>query len=379
MIGAIRVRPAARRRIAHHAAMTSVAYTSPMPSAAATPDKNLDHAADLIYVDDSQPGFRRIRCGKGFSYRDLAGKPIRDRKVLTRIHTLAIPPAYVGVWICSDPRGHLQATGRDARGRKQYRYHARWDVLRGRAKFDHIVEFGESLPRMRRRIRRDLRLPGLPRDKVLALLVRLLDCTLLRVGNDCYTKSNHSYGLTTLRSRHLRAQRGRLRFVFRGKSGQQRDVELDDARILKIVRRVQQLPGQRLFQYVDDDGQTQAVDSGMLNRYIQSACGAGDGQAFSAKDFRTWGATVHAARVFSREPLLKSDSERAHKAKIVTAVVEVAAVLGNTPAVCRRAYIHPRIISGWLDGSLGRAIPEELSSHPRKLEKVVLRFLRQRR
>ena len=260
-----------------------------MPSAARTPDKAVRQTDDLIYVDDSRPGFHRVRCGNGFSYRDLAGKPIRDSKVLERIHAVAIPPAYVGVWICSDPRGHLQATGTDARGRKQYRYHSRWGVLRGHAKFDHIVEFGESLPRMRRCSRRDLNLPGLPREKVLALLVRLLDCTLLRVGNDCYTRTNHSYGLTTLRSRHLRAHRGRLRFVFRGKSGQQREVELDDARLLRVIRRIQQLPGQRLFQYVDDEGKAQAVDSGLLNDYIRSACGVPDGQGFTAKDFRTWG------------------------------------------------------------------------------------------
>jgi len=361
-----------------HVFVTSLAYTAPMPSATSTPDP-VGRMDELIYVDDGQPGFRRVRCGKGFSYRDLAGKPIRDRKVLERIRALAIPPAYTRVWICSDPCGHLQATGRDARGRKQYRYHPRWNAQRGLAKFDHIIEFGESLPRLRRRSQRDLRLPGLPRDKVLALLVRLLDGTLLRVGNDCYARANHSYGLTTLRSRHFRAHRGRLRFVFRGKSGQQRDVELDDARLLGIVRRVQQLPGQRLFQYVDDDGQAQAVESGMLNRYIQSACGASDDRAFSAKDFRTWGATVHAAGVLADEPLPEAGDESGRKARIARAVAEVAAVLGNTPAVCRSAYIHPRVISGWLDGSLQRMVPAGVSGHPRKLEKAVQRFLRRRR
>ena len=350
-----------------------------MPSATRTRDNAIDDANDLIYVDDTQPGLRRLRCGTGFSYRDLAGKPIHDRKVLERIHALAIPPAYARVWICPDPLGHLQATGRDARGRKQYRYHPRWCAMRGLAKFDHIVEFGESLPRMRRRCRRDLALPGLPRDKVLALLVRLLDCTLLRVGNDCYTRTNHSYGLTTLRSRHLRAHRSRLRFVFRGKSGQPRDVELDDARLLRIVRRVQQLPGQRLFQYADDEGQAQAVESGMLNKYIQAAGGESDGHAFSAKDFRTWGATVQAAGILSLEPLLKADTESVRKAKVAKAVAEVADMLGNTPAVCRRAYIDPRVLSGWLDGSLHRAVPAAVSRHPRKLEKAVLRFLRHQR
>lgn len=331
----------------------------------------------LVYVDSAQPGFSRVRCGRGFSYRDAKGRRISNRETMARIRALAIPPAYTDVWICANPRGHLQATGRDARGRKQYIYHQRWRALRAGNKFAHMVEFGRVLPRLRRRARHDLALPGLPRDKLMALLVRLLDCTLMRVGNDRYTRNNHSYGLTTLRSRHVRAQRGRLRFTFRGKSGQQREVEMDNKRLLRVVRRVQQLPGQRLFQYLDDDGQPQSVDSGMLNDYIQSACGAGQMRAISAKDFRTWGGTVHAAALLAREPLLDGDDEQTCNVKLASAVNEVAAMLGNTPAVCRKSYIHPWVIEGWRDGSLQLAIPATATLHPRKLEQGVLRFLRQ--
>ena len=330
----------------------------------------------LVHVSDTQPGLRRLRRGKGFSYRDADGRPITDRDELARIRALAIPPAYTRVWICSNPRGHLQATGYDARGRKQYRYHPRWREYRDLGKFDRILAFGKTLPVLRRRVRRDLALDGLPRDKLLALLVRLLDETLIRIGNDCYTRDNRSYGLTTLRTRHVRAQRGRLRFTFRGKSGQVRDVELGDRRLVRIVRRVQQLPGQRLFQYIDDDGQLQPVDSGMVNDYLHAACSNGQVHEFSAKDFRTWGGTVHAARILACTPLPRKGGEQARRSALVKAVGEVAAILGNTPAVCRGSYIHPRVLEGWLDGSLQRAIPPATAAHPRKLEQRVLRFLR---
>jgi DNA topoisomerase IB len=222
-------------------------------------------------------------------------------------------------------------------------------------------------------VRRDLALPGLPRDKVLALIVRLLDETLIRVGNESYVRDNKSYGLTTLRSRHVRTERGRLRFVFRGKSGVENDIELDDRRLARIVRSVQQLPGQRLFQYLDDEGRRQPVDSGQVNDYLREACGD-DG--FTAKDFRTWGGTVQAAGVLARTPLPERGGERAMRATLATAIKEVAAVLGNTPAVCRKSYIHPLILEGWQDGSLHRAIPSAAASHPRQLEQLTLRFLR---
>jgi DNA topoisomerase IB len=331
-------------------------------------------AVGLVYVTDTQPGIRRLRRGKGFSYRSVDGKAIGDRDELQRIRALAIPPAYADVWICVDPRGHLQATGRDARGRKQYRYHAQWRQLRDHGKFDRVLAFGAALPKLRRRVRRDLALPGLPRDKVLALIVRLLDETLIRIGNESYTRENKSYGLTTLRSRHVRAERGRLRFAFRGKSGQEREVELSDRRLARIVRRVQQLPGQRLFQYLDDDGRRQPIDSGEVNDYLRDACG----EDFSAKDFRTWGGTVQAAGVLACTPLPECGGERARRAALAVAVKQVAAVLGNTPAVCRASYIHPQVIEGWQDGSLAKTIPAGSASHPRQLEQCTSRFLRRR-
>jgi DNA topoisomerase IB len=331
-------------------------------------------AVGLVYVTDTRPGIRRLRRGKGFSYRGVDGKAIGDRDELQRIRALAIPPAYADVWICVDPRGHLQATGRDARGRKQYRYHAQWRQLRDHGKFDRVLAFGAALPKLRRRVRRDLALPGLPRDKVLALIVRLLDETLIRIGNESYTRENKSYGLTTLRSRHVRAERGRLRFAFRGKSGQEREVELSDRRLARIVRRVQQLPGQRLFQYLDDDGRRQPIDSGEVNDYLRDACG----EDFSAKDFRTWGGTVQAAGVLACTPLPERGGERARRAALAVAVKQVAAVLGNTPAVCRASYIHPQVIEGWQDGGLAKAIPAGSAGHPRQLEQCTSRFLRRR-
>ena len=329
-------------------------------------------AAGLVYVHDDQPGIRRQRCGKGFSYRDADGRCIRDKEPLQRIRALAIPPAYADVWICANPRGHLQATGRDARQRKQYRYHAQWRALRDHGKFDRVLAFGAALPALRRRVRRDLARPGLPREKVLALVVRLLDDTLIRIGNEGYARDNKSYGLTTLRSRHVRAERGRLRFAFRGKSGQEQEVELSDRRLARIVRRVQQLPGQRLFQYLDDDGQRQPIDSGEVNDYLHEACG----EDFSAKDFRTWGGTVNAAGVLARTPLPETGGERATRSALAAAIKEVAAILGNTPAVCRASYIHPLILQGWQDGSLQRAIAPAVAVHPRQLEQHTLRYLR---
>jgi DNA topoisomerase-1 len=330
--------------------------------------------ARLVYVDDTQPGIRRLRRGEHFVYRDADGRQISDRDELARIRALAIPPAYEEVWICANPRGHLQATGRDARGRKQYRYHPRWRALRDHGKFDRVLAFGAALPKLRRRTGRDLARAGLPREKVLALLVRLLDETLIRIGNESYARDNHSYGLTTLRSRHAHAARGRLLVTFRGKSGQEHEVALDDARLARVVRRVQQLPGQRLFQYLDDDGTRQLVDSGMVNDYLHDGCG----EDFSAKDFRTWGGTVYAAGVLANTPLPQTGGERARRAALAEAVKQVATVLGNTPAVCRASYIHPSVFEGWADGSLHRAIPAGSAAHRRQLEQSTLRFLRRR-
>jgi DNA topoisomerase IB len=331
-------------------------------------------AAGLVYVSDTQPGIHRQRRGKGFEYRDAAGHRVSDPSELARIRSLAVPPAYEDVWICANPAGHLQATGRDARGRKQYRYHARWRALRDHGKFDRVLAFGAALPKLRKRIRRDLALAGLPRQKVLALLVRLLDETLIRIGNEAYARDNRSYGLTTLRSRHVRIARGRLRFAFRGKSGQAQEIDLDNARLARIVRKVQQLPGQRLFQYLDDEDARQPIDSDMVNDYLHDACG----DDFSAKDFRTWGGTAHAAGVLACTPLPEKGGERARRQVLVAAVRQVADILGNTPAVCRNSYIHPQVFEGWRDGSLQRTITPACARQPRQLERATLRFLRQR-
>lgn len=306
-------------------------------------------SAGLVYVSDEEPGIARRRAGKGFSYRLPDGHPVRDAQTLQRIRQLAIPPAYTEVWICTKPNGHVQATGRDARRRKQYRYHPDWAQVRGDGKFERIMAFGQALPRLRRRLRRDLALPGYPRDKVLAMVVALMAETLVRVGNAEYARSNRSYGLTTLRNRHLEfVKGGRARLKFRGKGGQEHDIEVDDARLVKLIRGCQQLPGQALFQYRDDDGQLQPVDSGEVNDYLREAMG----ESFTAKDFRTWGGTRAALQRLAQLPLPEPSSERALKQAQNTVIREVADALGNTPAVCRKAYIDPCVFDGWRGGEL---------------------------
>jgi len=366
-----------------HASLTAHAHTADMsprqPTKKIEPEvdpilRSEVRAAGLRYVSDEQPGIARQRRGKGFGYLDAKGLRITDEEILARIRALAIPPAYVDVWICTNPNGHLQATGRDARARKQYRYHERWRAMRDHGKFDRVLEFGDVLPKLRRRVRSDLAQHGLPEEKVLALIVRLLDETLIRIGNDRYARDNKSFGLTTLRSRHVQMHRGRLRFEFRGKSGQQRELELDDKRLARIIHRMQQLPGQRLFQYLDEDGRRQPVDSEMVNDYLRTTSGG----EFTAKDFRTWGGTVQAAGVLARTPLPEKGGDRAMRSTLAAAIKEVAATLGNTPAVCRASYIHPLIIEGWQDGSLQRAIPATAGQHTRQLEQLTLRYLRRR-
>jgi len=348
--------------------------------APATPDVRADAlqnaaAAGLVYVSDADPGIRRRRRGEEFVYVASNGRPLRDADALARIAKLAIPPAYEDVWICADPRGHLQATGRDARGRKQYRYHADWRVERDGAKFDRMVEFADSLPRLRRRLARDLARSGLPRAKVLATVVTLLDSTRMRVGNEEYARDNRSYGLTTLRNRHAQfAGDGRLTLRFRGKGGAEHEVVVDDRRLVRIVRHCQQLPGQLLFQYVADDGQRYAVDSGQVNAYLKETMGAD----FTAKDFRTWGATLRAIALLSRTPLPADISERARKRCIIAVVKAVADDLRNTPAVCRKSYINPVVFDAWREGALDVAIDRDLAQAPRKAERLALQFLRHR-
>jgi DNA topoisomerase-1 len=329
--------------------------------------------AGLVYVGPDEPGYRRLRRADKFVYRDTAGKPVRGADELQRIARLAIPPAYEDVWICTHPRGHLQATGRDARGRKQYRYHPEWRATRDDAKFDRMIAFGEALPRLRRRLRRDLALNGLPREKVLAVIVTLLDMTRVRIGNESYVRDNKSYGLTTLRNRHAAFIRdGRVRFSFRGKGGTEHEVVVDDRRLARIVRRCQQLPGQLLFQYVDDNGTRRPVTSDLVNEYLQEITGA----EFTAKDFRTWGATVRAFTVMASTPLPERTSERALKSCIVAAIRQVAAELRNTPAVCRKSYINPVVFEGWRCGALHRSVDAELTYAPRRAEAAALAFLR---
>ncbi len=350
--------------------------STPSPAQDNEPAAQAAREAGLRYVSDIQPGIARRRAGSSFHYRLPDGAAVRDEDTLTRIRQLAIPPAYTEVWICIDPRGHLQATGRDARRRKQYRYHAQWNLVRGGGKFERIVAFGAALPRLRRRLRRDLALPGFPREKVLAIVVAVLADTMIRVGNYEYARSNKSFGLTTLRNRHVAFVRGgRARFRFRGKGGLEHDIVLDDARLVKLVRHCQQLPGQSLFQYQDDDGNVQPVDSGQVNDHLRNAMG----DAFTAKDFRTWGGTLVAFRAFALTTLpYKADgsapSERALAGLQNAVVKEVAHALGNTPAVCRKSYIDPAIFAGWRDGSLVRAATG--AKGERQWEQATLKFLK---
>jgi DNA topoisomerase IB len=327
--------------------------------------------AGLRYVMDDEPGYARRPFGEWFEYYDERGREIEDDGTIERIDRLAIPPAYSDVWICPDPRGHLQATGRDARGRKQYRYHPDWRQTRDHGKFGRIVAFGQRLPRLRRRLSRDLALRGMPRDKVLALAVSVMAETLIRVGNHEYARQNNSFGLTTLRNRHVRFPRGAAIFEFRGKSGKDHVVECDDEKLARLLRRCQQLPGQKLFQYLDDGNVPRPIGSGDVNDYLREACG----EDFTAKDFRTWGGTLAAIKAFVRNPPPEGAGERTLVMLQNVAVKEVAQQLGNTPAVCRASYIHPRVFEGWRDGSLANAIPEADLPHPRKLERLALAFL----
>ena len=308
--------------------------------------------AGLRYVTDAMPGIRRRRAGKGFSYIGPDGERVTDEGRLDGIRALAIPPAWNDVWISPVRRGHLQATGRDARGRKQYRYHPRWRAVRDEAKYGRLVEFARALPRIRRRTDRDLRRRGVPREKVLALVVRLLEATLIRVGNDEYARENRSYGLSTMRDRHVEVRGATLRFSFRGKGGKEHEIDVRDERLARVVRQVQDLPGQTLFQYHDADGGRQEVTSDDVNAYLREI----SGDDFTAKDFRTWAGTVAAAMAL--EEFAEIDDEAGRKRAIVQAVETVAKLLGNTPTVCRACYVHPDVLDAYLDGSFVEALAE---------------------
>ena len=331
---------------------------------------------ELIYVSDSEPGIRRRRRGSGFSYLKPDNGIVRNKAELRRIASIAVPPAYRDVWICTNPRGHIQATGRDARGRKQYRYHPRWRELRDRAKFDRMVDFAGALSKLRRQLRRDLARGGLPREKVLAVIVSMLDSTRARIGNPEYARQN-TFGISTLRNRHVQFIRdGRALLRFRGKGGVQHEIVVDDKRLARLVRRCQELPGQQLFQYIEDDGTRRPVGSGEVNDYLREAMGA----EFTAKDFRTWGATMMAVDLLSRTPLPHHPSERACRGKLARVVRRVAAALHNTPAVCRKSYINPAIFDAWRNGSLHRSVNGKLSSvSSARAERKIRSFLRRLR
>jgi DNA topoisomerase I len=307
---------------------------------------NCARAAGLRYVSDETPGIMRQRRGKAFRYLHPDGRAVRDRPTLGRIRALAVPPAWCEVWICARDDGHLQATGRDARGRKQYRYHRRWHEVRNETKYGRLIPFARTLPRIRRRVGRDLALAGLPREKVLATVVRLLETTLIRVGNEEYARENASFGLTTLRERQVRVSGGKLRFRFRGKSGVEHTIELTDRRLAAIVRRVQDLPGEELFQYVDDAGETRRIDSEDVNAYLKEI----SGDDFTSKDFRTWAGTVLAARALHTLAPFVSQAEG--KRNIAGAIEAVAKALGNTKTVCRKCYVHPAVLDSYLEGRL---------------------------
>jgi len=331
--------------------------------------------AGLRYVDDtSTAGIRRV--GGGHRYLDPRGRAISSRQVVQRIKALAIPPAWRDVWICPDPLGHVQATGRDARGRKQYRYHPRWRDLRDQVKYGRLLAFAKALPRIHDRTSADLRRTGLSREKVLAAVVQLLEKTLIRIGNDEYARHNHSYGLTTLLDRHAKVTPEGVRFEFRGKSGIAHAVDLRDARLARVVRKCQDLPGHTLFQYIDHDGHRQTIDSADVNAYLREITG----DAFTAKDFRTWAGTVLAAQELSARAAFRSQREA--KSHVLRAVESVAKRLGNTRAVCRKSYIHPAVLAAYMDGeTLAPIAPARSSRSARVLapiEFAVVRVIRRR-
>ncbi len=308
--------------------------------------------ASLSYVSDSDPGIHRTRTGKGFAYTRPDGRALAERKALERIRMLAIPPAWTDVWIAADPDGHIQATGRDLRGRKQYRYHARWSECRDEVKYSSLADFARALPALRQRIDADLRRRDLSRERVVASIVWLLDNTMIRVGNASYARDNKSFGLTTLRSRHVAVDGASLRFAFKGKSGKEWRLKLVDRRMARVVRQIQELPGQHLFQYIDEDGERRAVSSQDVNDYIREAT-VGE---FSSKHFRTWGGTVRALSLFAQVPLPDTKAGASRAMNIV--VDEVARHLGNTRAVCRKCYIHPLVTDAWQDGRLARELQQ---------------------
>lgn len=362
---------------------TEAALADAMPTRTAI-DKEKEfraaaRSAHLRYVSDTDSGYARRRRGKSFTYVGPRGETLRNRAVLERIRSLAIPPAWQDVWICPTANGHIQATGRDARGRKQYRYHARWREAQDQRKFERIVAFAKVLPKIRRTVARHLRKRGLPREKVLAATIRLLERTLIRVGNDEYARDNHSFGLTTMHDEHVKIRGAKIRFDFRGKHGIEHEIDLEDRRLAAIVHACRDLPGQELFQYLDDAGEVRDVGSGDVNDYLREV----SGEDFTAKDFRTWAGTALAAQAL--QEFRDFDSKAAAKRNITRAIEHVAERLGNTQAICRKSYVHPAIVEAYMDRSLletlQRRTESELRSTLHRLspeEAAVLALLQQR-
>jgi DNA topoisomerase-1 len=350
-----------------------------LPADAVVEVKDAAEYAGLTYVTDEKPGIRRKRAGKGFRYETATGAPVRDEATLKRIRALAIPPAWRDVWICPQASGHIQATGRDARGRKQYKYHARFREVRESTKFHHMLAFADSLPRIRRRVNEHLALPGLPREKVLATIVHLLESTLIRVGNDEYARTNKSYGLTTLKNRHVEVDGATLKFNFKGKSGKIWKLNLRNRRVAKVIRACQELPGQELFEYIDENGVNRDVTSSDVNDYLREI----SGEDITAKDFRTWHGTVLAAMAL--QEIQKFDTQATAKRNIRAAIEKVAARLGNTPTICRKCYVHPEVIATYVEGSLLLEVKAEVEEELREdlaalgpEEAAVLAMLQQR-
>jgi DNA topoisomerase-1 len=317
-------------------------------------------SAGLLYVSDEGPGIRRKRAGRGFVFIGPDGKKIADKDTLERIRKLAIPPAYSDVWICPQPNGHIQATGRDAKGRKQYRYHATFREIRDSSKYEHMLEFAKGLPAIRETIKTDMARRGMPREKVLATVVYLLETTLIRVGNDDYAKANKSYGLTTLKDRHVAIDGSELRFSFKGKSGKMWNLKIKDRRIAKIVKDCQDIPGQELFQYYDEEGVRRDVTSADVNAYLKEITG----RDVTAKDFRTWAGTVLAALALREFEAFDSDARA--KKNLRAAIDNVASRLGNTPTICRKCYVHPEILSSYLEGALLIEVKDKVEAELRE-------------
>ncbi|MFV3415244.1 DNA topoisomerase IB [Pseudomonas nitroreducens] len=333
-----------------------------------TPPELLDLPPDLHYVDDSLPGISRRLLRGRFAYFDPGGERIRVESEIERINRLAIPPAYVDVWICLDPLGHLQATGRDVRGRKQYRYHPRWTEVRDSAKYERLLRFGAALPTLRAQIQQHLALPGLGAEKVMATVVELLDRTLIRIGNQRYRKQNRSFGLTTLDTRHVEVQGSHIRFAFRGKSGVKHSVDVEHPRLARILRRCLELPGQQLFQYLDEERQRRMIDSRDINAYLREHAGEG----FTAKDYRTWAGSTLALE-YCREAPWQDEKSASRQLKEI--IGQVASELGNTPAICRKCYVHPRVIEAFLAGELVNLRKARKRKHLSAEEATLLAFL----